>query len=167
MEGAIGIKTGFTGDAGYCFVGALEREEKKFVSVVLGSGWPPNKNWKWKDTRTLMEYGLDDFCSKDLEKKLTYTPLPVVDGVKTEVEVYVEKKEPGELVLLLSEMDETAITKEMQKEIKAPVQEGDVVGYECYYVNNKLYKKYEIRTAESVELRTYFYCLRQVSVLYF
>ena len=167
MEGAIGIKTGFTGDAGYCFVGALEREEKKFVSVVLGSGWPPNKNWKWKDTRILMEYGLSEFCSKDLEKKLTYDPFPVIDGVKTEVEVCVEKKEEGELVLLLSELDETAVIKEMRKEIKAPVREGEVVGYECYYVNGQLYKKYEIKTAETVELRTYFYCLCQIFMLYF
>ena len=39
LEGAIGIKTGFTGKAGYCFVGALRHDGKNFVSVVLGSGF--------------------------------------------------------------------------------------------------------------------------------
>lgn len=167
MEGAIGIKTGFTGDAGYCFVGALERDGKKLVSVVLGSGWPPNKNWKWKDTQILMTHGLEEFESKDLEKKMTYEPLVVIDGVETKVAVRVEEKEEGELTLLLSNEDKTSVTKEISKEIKAPVEKGEVVGYECYYVNGQLYKKYEIRTAESVELRTYFYCLRQIFVLYF
>lgn len=167
MEGAIGIKTGFTADAGYCFVGAVERDGKRFVSVVLGSGWPPNKNWKWKDTRNLMEYGLTEFESKDMEKKLVYEPLTVIDGVEPEVEVQVEEKEEGELTLLLSDADETLVKKELCREINAPVKAGSVVGYECYYVNGQLYKKYEIRTAESVELRTYFYCLHQIFMLYF
>ncbi len=167
MEGAIGIKTGFTADAGYCFVGAVERDGKRFVSVVLGSGWPPNKNWKWKDTKTLMEYGLTEFESKDMEKKLVYEPLTVIDGVEPKVEVQVEEKGEGELTLLLSDADETQVKKELCREINAPVKAGSVVGYECYYVNGQLYKKYEIKTAESVELRTYFYCLRQIFMLYF
>ena len=56
LNGVYGIKTGFTGDAGYCFVGALEDDGRRFISVVLGSGWPPDKNLKWTDTRNLMNY---------------------------------------------------------------------------------------------------------------
>lgn len=167
MDGAIGIKTGFTGGAGYCFVGALKQDDKTLVSVVLGSGWPPNKNWKWTDTRALMEYGITEYESKDLEKKFVYEPVTVVDGVKDKAELVVEKKEEGELTLLLSEKDETLIKRELQKEIQAPVRKGTVVGYECYYVNGELYKKYKISTAESVELRTYFYCLCRIFMLYF
>lgn len=167
MEGAIGIKTGFTGGAGYCFVGALRQGDKTLVSVVLGSGWPPNKNWKWTDTRTLMEYGITEYESKDLEKKYVYEPVTVADGVKDKAELVVEEKKEGELTLLLSEKDETMVKRELQKEIRAPVQKGTVVGYECYYVNGELYKKYKILTAESVELRTYFYCLCQIFMLYF
>ena len=32
---AIGIKTGFTGKAGYCFVGAVKSNGRHFVSCVL------------------------------------------------------------------------------------------------------------------------------------
>ena len=49
MDGAIGIKTGFTGKAGYCFVGALKRDDRTFISVVLACGWPPHKTWKWAE----------------------------------------------------------------------------------------------------------------------
>ena len=167
MDGAIGIKTGFTGDAGYCFAGALERDGKKFVSVVLGSGWPPNKNWKWKDTKTLMTYGLTEYESKDMEKKFSYHPVRVSGGVKPTVRVTTEKKAEGELVLLLAKTDKTSVKQDINEEIAAPVEPGQVVGYESYYVNGQLYKRYEIKTAESVELRTYFYCLRQIFVLYF
>ncbi len=167
MEGAVGIKTGFTADAGYCFVGAVKCDGKNLVSVVLGSGWPPNKNWKWKDTMTLMGHGIAAYESKDLEKKFLYNPLPVVEGVQDTVRVKAEEKKEGELVLLLSENDETTVTKEIEPFIHAPVKAGETVGYECYYVNGQLYKRYEIKTAESVELRTYFYCLRQIFMLYF
>jgi len=167
MDGAVGIKTGFTGDAGYCFVGAVKRGEKELVSVVLGSGWPPNKTWKWKDTITLMKHGIEEYESKDLDKNFKYAPLPVINGVKSSIRVVAEEKPVGDLVLLLSKEDKTAVTKEIKSEIEAPVETGTLVGYECYYVNDKLYKRYEIRTAETVELRTYFYCLRQIFMLYF
>lgn len=167
MDGAVGIKTGFTGEAGYCFVGAIEKDEKRLISVVLGSGWPPNKNWKWSDTKTLMTYGINMFESKDLEKKLKYEPVRILDGVKDEITLCVEKKEAGDLTVLLSETDEVCVKKEFLREITAPIKKDTVVGYECYYINGELFKKYEIRTAESVQLRTYFYCLRQIFMLYF
>lgn len=61
MEGALSGKTGFTGKAGYCYVGALQREDKTFVVALLACGWPNNKTYKWKDTRKLMEYGLENY----------------------------------------------------------------------------------------------------------
>lgn len=38
MEGALSGKTGFTGKAGYCYVGALQRGEKTFIVVLLACG---------------------------------------------------------------------------------------------------------------------------------
>ena len=70
MDGAFGVKTGFTNNAGYCFVGALKQNEKTLISVVLGSGWPPNKNLKWKDTKDLMQYGLENYEIKNQRVKL-------------------------------------------------------------------------------------------------
>ena len=56
-EGAIGMKTGFTGKAGHCFVGAANRENITLVSVVLASGWgTAGKSRKWIDTKALLNY---------------------------------------------------------------------------------------------------------------
>ncbi len=167
MDGAIGIKTGFTADAGYCFVGALEKDGKCFVSVVLASGWPPNKNWKWSDTRQLMEYGLERYEMVNIAKDFTYEPLEVTDGVQDSVRIAAAEKKEGELALLLSKNDKVLVKNNVQRELAAPVEKGTLVGHECYFINDKLFKKYEIRTTESVELRTYFYCLRQIFMLYF
>ena len=59
MDGALSGKTGFTADAGYCYVGSLRRDKRTFIVALLACGWPNNKGYKWKDTRKLMEYGLE------------------------------------------------------------------------------------------------------------
>lgn len=61
MEGALSGKTGFTNKAGYCYIGALERDGRTFVVALLACGWPNNKNYKWSDTKELMQYGLDNY----------------------------------------------------------------------------------------------------------
>ena len=69
MDGALSGKTGFTGKAGYCYVGALKREDRYFIVSLLGCGWPNNRGYKWKDTRELMEYGLEHFRRVDLRSE--------------------------------------------------------------------------------------------------
>lgn len=167
MEGAIGIKTGFTGKAGYCFVGALERDGKKLISVVLACGWPPNKTWKWEDTGKLMEYGLTKYTMRDILVDYRYDPVPVTDGIAESAAIYVDRDTGEELTLLLSDTDEVEVRRSFQKKLAAPVKAQCVIGYEKYFINGELYQSYAIRTAEAVELRTYFYCLRQIFMLYF
>ena len=43
MDGALSGKTGFTAKAGYCYVGALNRDGKTFIVALLACGWPNNK----------------------------------------------------------------------------------------------------------------------------
>ena len=47
MSGAFSGKTGFTGGAGYSYVGALEDGGREFTIALLGCGWPPHKTYKW------------------------------------------------------------------------------------------------------------------------
>ena len=83
MEGALTGKTGFTADAGYCYVGALEREGKTLIVALLGCGWPNNKNYKWADARKLMEYGLEYYTWQSFaQTEIPEIPrsLPVENG---------------------------------------------------------------------------------------
>ena len=82
-EGALGIKTGFTGKAGYCFVGAAKKNGITLTSCVLASGWPPNKSFKWSDTKSLMDYGFSYFRKTPLPiQNLALAKIPVKDGKK-------------------------------------------------------------------------------------
>ncbi|MGN0293818.1 MAG: D-alanyl-D-alanine carboxypeptidase family protein [Lachnospiraceae bacterium] len=60
-EGAVSGKTGFTGKAGYCYVGAVNQNGVFLIVSLLACGWPPAKNLKWQDMNTLVNYGLENY----------------------------------------------------------------------------------------------------------
>ncbi|MDE7223018.1 MAG: D-alanyl-D-alanine carboxypeptidase, partial [Acetatifactor sp.] len=84
MQGAISGKTGFTNQAGYCYVGALERDGKTLVVALLACGWPNNRSYKWSDTRLLMNYGLEEFTYRSLDEvaydEAQLSQIPVLRG---------------------------------------------------------------------------------------
>lgn len=60
-------KTGFTTKAGYCYVAAVEKDGRRMCLSLLGCGWPNNKNYKWADAKSLVEYAVseaaeDSYC---------------------------------------------------------------------------------------------------------
>ena len=57
-QGSNGIKTGFTGKAGHCFVGGAVKKDMQLVAVALGSGWGNSgKTQKYTDVINMMDYG--------------------------------------------------------------------------------------------------------------
>lgn len=51
---AAGVKSGFTSVAGFCFVGAAQKDGRTLIAVILGA---PSRNAEWTDLRRLYEYG--------------------------------------------------------------------------------------------------------------
>ena len=80
MDGALSGKTGFTGKAGYCYVGALEKDKKQFTIALLACGWPNNKSWKWHDARLLYEYGLNITIGKNRREERILPDVRVKNG---------------------------------------------------------------------------------------
>lgn len=128
MDGeALGIKTGFTGGAGYCFVGATRYEGRILISVVLGSGWPPNKQYKWKDTQALVAYVRKYYQPKQLSvKPQTLGELPVSGGLSDTVLVGVEESWSQELLMRKESVE---LTFHLPETLHAPLEQGTTVGY--------------------------------------
>ncbi len=162
-DGAIGIKTGFTNKAGYCFVGAVSKNDKTFVSVVLGSGWPPNKSYKWRDTSTLMDYGMENYEFKQIfnaEKK--FTPIPVEDGQENYVGLYYE----GDISLLMRKDEQVKVVYHVPKIIQAPVNVNTPVGSANYYVGEDLIAEIPIYTDHDVARIDFEYCMKKIYKLW-
>jgi D-alanyl-D-alanine carboxypeptidase (penicillin-binding protein 5/6) len=62
-EGLLGVKTGFTDDAKYCFVSAAERDGITLTTVVLGS---PNTKARFNDTSRLLDWGFEHLTMRQL-----------------------------------------------------------------------------------------------------
>ena len=159
MNGAFGIKTGFTGNAGYCFVGALKSDGRTFISVVLGSGWPSNRTYKWKDTRKLMEYGINNFFPRTVFSTIeNYKDVMVKDGMEESTSTCIA----GELSLILCDADDVRVVYELEDYIDAPVRVGDVVGKAIIYVNGQRMGSFPITAAAAVERANYMWYLKRL-----
>lgn len=164
MEGAIGIKTGFTNKAGYCFVGALKRDNKTFISVVLACGWPPNKTWKWSDTQKLMKYGIENFNKRQIFEQKQFEPIYVKNGQNQSVNLFMKNEN---IELLMKEDDNVEIIYDIPQQLTAPVEKGTAVGSANYYINGELYNKFFIYTTESVKEIDYRFCLDRIIDMWF
>lgn len=73
---AVSGKTGFTGEAGYCYVAAVESKGRHLAAAVLGCGWPPHKTYKWSDIRRLFAYGREHFPKERLRQDICLPEIP-------------------------------------------------------------------------------------------
>lgn len=159
MEGALSGKTGFTGKAGYCYVGALQREEKTFVVALLACGWPNHKTWKWHDTKLLMDYGLENYEKTDIYEGRELAPVAVTGGQQDQAALYAEKER---IELLLGPEDRVEVKWTLPDHLEAPVRTGEIVGKEAFYVNGELYRSIPVTVLDNVEKINYLYCLKKV-----
>lgn len=158
-SGALGIKTGFTGKAGYCFVGAAKRENLTLSSCVLASGWPPDKSRKWADTKALMDYGFTHFKKQKISfQDFSKTPLRVADGIKNQVFLRV----PEPITLPLASFETLEIHYRLPASVTAPVSTSDPVGtIECR-INGSVYNAYPVYPSASVDKITFSHILYEV-----
>lgn len=162
MDGAIGVKTGFTGEAGYCFVGAIKRTDRTLVSVVLGCGWPPNKSLKWSDTKKLMNYGVENFEPKQIFEDIDLKPVFVNDGQQKYEVLDME----GNLTLLMRKGEKATVEYDMPKSLQAPVKAGTIVGNANYYINGTFYTKVPIYTTTDIEKIDFTFCFKKIIELW-
>ena len=156
MDGALSGKTGFTADAGYCYVGALRQGERTFIVALLACGWPNNKNYKWADTRKLMEYGLNNYEYREIEPETDVLEIPVEKGVDdkdpyqktTTVRAAVKESEP--LSLLMREDEKIEKKTELPKTLAAPVKKGQKVGEMICLLEGEEVGRFEIWALEDV-----------------
>ena len=174
MEGMISGKTGFTNKAGYCYVGALEREDRTFVVALLACGWPNHKSYKWSDTRKLMDYGIQNYFLKNLTAEssrkvdMKLEPVWVINGrtkeLGTEARVKTTRNVAGKGLseMLLRDGEKVEVGFGQLKSLEAPVEKETVVGYVTYSVQGVIYRVEDIVVTESVDKITFRWCLEEV-----
>lgn len=177
MEGALSGKTGFTAEAGYCYVGTLESQGRTFVVALLACGWPNHKGYKWSDTKKLMNYGMDHFHYQNLYQKIQFPSIEVVDGIpggnalsgKSYVEVVPklpqelkERKNELKLRVLLRDDEQITMEQSLKKKVEAPMEKGTEVGRVHILLGGRELYTYPVVTAERIEKRDLLWCMLQL-----
>lgn len=142
---ATGIKTGYHARAGYCYVGAAERDGVKLISVVFYT----SNSGRWSDSRKLMEYGFSQFVSMTPEELYNENPVIVdTSGFSLQDEnlgrltLNVQPRADQRAVNIVAtkaEMEAKArnlrqtVLIEYSRDFAAPITQGEVMGTMTYY----------------------------------
>ena len=178
MKGLLTGKTGFTDKAGYSYVAALEDEGRTYILVLLGSGWPPHKTYKWADAKALFDYGKENYHFQDVYQEPEFAKIPVLDGIPvtgkdwkqqdcSEAESAVWpvvglKEEERHLQVLLSSEEKVEIVTKLPKNLSAPVEEGQKIGAVHYVLDGEILRSdplYADRTVPKIDWK---YCFKKV-----
>lgn len=164
MEEALSGKTGFTNNAGYCYVGAIESEGRIFTVALLACGWPNNRNYKWSDMKKLSAYGMENYQYRDIYEEQKSHTIQVRNGIDNQsaspyreafVTAYIDDRGEKSIPYLLSVEDEIEVRTQIKEVLQAPVAKNEEIGTVCYYLNGELIRRYPVVTSEAVNERTY------------
>ena len=147
LDGCIGVKTGFTNDAGRCLVSAIERNGMRLICVVLNCG--P----MFDESTTLLNscasiYSLVDVTSLyDYERKVK-----VLDGRKKESLIGTRES----FVYPLSEYEKNNLKFEynLPEALQAPLKKGEEVGEIKVFLHNNLLFSEKVYTIEEIKPKT-------------
>lgn len=164
MDGVLAGKTGFTGNAGYCYVAAVNVGEKHFIVALLACGWPHNRHYKWADTKALLAYGDANYEYREIELAGVQIPaIPVAEGLEPTISGTCE----GKLTVLLSDSETVQQRFVPESGLTAPVTRGDMVGTLQVSIGETRLAGYPVYTAETVDKKDFSYYIGTVFDAFF
>ena len=160
FTGALSGKTGFTGKAGYCYIGAASREGKTLVVALLAS-----------DCRKLLDYGFDNYSLYTLDDSLIdynrFASIPVRNaqtaqiGDSAVIPLQIIESE-GVDKILLKETERVQVNYQIPDALTAPVAQGETVGRITYTLDGEELCSYRLIAPQNVKAIDYPWWLKQV-----
>lgn len=150
-DGATGLKTGFTQEAGYCISATAERDGMELIAVIMKGNTSDSRN---ADAKTLLNYGFSTYALVDVQPEEPLPALPVTLGAADTVALTLP--EEGRTVLLeKSRSGGLTQTVELPEAVPAPLQAGDTVGTLTVSREGETLLTVPIVAAETVEALTW------------
>ncbi|WCE29043.1 serine hydrolase [Vibrio sp. SCSIO 43137] len=142
-----GIKTGHTSNAGYSLVSSATEGKMRLVAVVMGT---KSANARKAESKKLLNYGFRFFETVAPHKAgETFVSERIWMGSKEEVALGVA--EDTYVTLPRGQAKNLKANFVLEKELKAPISEGDVVGTLYYQIDGEDIAEYPLLALENVE----------------
>lgn len=140
-------KTGFTADAGYCYVCAYKDGERTYIVTLLACGWPNNKTYKWTDAKALLDYARNCFTRQNIFNDKKTFNIKVTDGKCKYINVSIDENYSA----YIKADDSVGIEYNIPESIKAPIKNGDVIGSVDIIINGENVKQYPLICSNDVD----------------
>jgi D-alanyl-D-alanine carboxypeptidase (penicillin-binding protein 5/6) len=144
-DGATGVKTGWTNDAGYCLVASAERGAISFVAVVLGTA---SEDDRFDQAEELLDWGFAHYAETQVASaESTAALVPVTDWLdRTGTAVVAE-----DALVPVFDLDGEVVSRvDMLSEVDAPVAEGQRLGTLTVLQGERLLAQVPVVAAEDV-----------------
>ncbi|UUM31208.1 serine hydrolase [Vibrio japonicus] len=142
-----GIKTGHTNNAGYSLVSSATEGKMRLVAVVMGT---QNQNARKSESKKLLSYGFRFFETVAPHKAgETFVEEKVWMGDKDTVALGLDQD--TYVTLPRGQAQNLKASFVLEKELKAPIMKGDVVGKLYYQLEDSDVAEYPLLALEDVE----------------
>ena len=151
-DGADGLKTGFTDNAGYTMAVTAKRNDMRLIAIVLGEAVSKVRN---QETTSLLDYGFNLYKVQVIKKQGDV--IKTVDlnkATKNKVDVVLDR----DITVLSKKSDtEKSYTEKVNiNEVKLPLKENQVVGNIEIYDQGKQIGSYPLIVKEDVKKKNIF-----------
>ena len=144
FEGTTGIKTGFTDNAGRCFVSSAKRGNLEIICVVL------NCPDMFQVSANLLSKAFENYnYIQLLQPYHYYRKIEVLDGKQEEVKLYTKKG--FSYPLSKEECDKITYEYNVPDNLTAPIEKEQVIGSVTIKLNDKVLFEENIYTTEEIK----------------
>lgn len=146
-SGADGLKTGYTGEAGFCLTATAKRNGMRIIAVVMGE---PDSKTRTSDVSSMLDYAFAQYETETfLSTESILDTININKGKKEFVNIV-----PKENVTILNKKTDNKKNATYNLEMydmKLPLKKGDTVGKLSVYVDDNLYRDIDVTVSDDIE----------------
>ena len=168
---AIGIKTGYTEEAGRCLASAATDEQgRTFYCVVLGSEYAQDESGNWhfysfSESSRLLEWAFDNFTRTTLLSETSENVIREVPVTLSGDTGHVLVQPVGSIEATVPEYDpaKAELKMDLPESLEAPIQKGQVVGSVSLVYNGINYGSLDMVATDDVARSDFQYTMKVIS----
>ena len=145
-DDSVGVKTGYTRQAGNCVVGAAKRGEMLLVAVSI------NSPTVYEDLEHLFEFGFDNYHVVSLGKASEISQKVMVDNGDSQIVTAIPKANI-QMSVTNEEVPYLAYRLEVMPEVTAPVMAGDRLGTCILYLKGEQVGSIDLIAQNQINLK--------------
>ena len=158
-SGATGLKTGSTGNAGFCVSATASRDGMDLIAVIMGA---PTSKERFADATKLLDYGYANYTiSNSLVTAEELPKIAVNKGKSTHTDIGLS----DDFSMLLEKAKVNTVEKKISlpKSVNAPIKQNEKVGEVEFFIDGASIGKADIVAKDDVKGLGFFGMLRKLS----